>query len=145
MAWGWFEAGWVRLRELEVELPGLPAELDGLRIAHLSDFHLGPPSRGVHAVEQAVEWTAERRPDLAVITGDLLTLPEGGAAAARLVRRLGVPTYAVLGNHDMAISRDPQARASNLRDLRRRRCCATKACCWSCAAGRSGSPERTRG
>ena len=25
LGWGWFEAGWVRLRELEVELPGLPA------------------------------------------------------------------------------------------------------------------------
>ena len=46
-AWGWFEAGWARLRELELELPGLPPELDGLRIAHLSDFHLGVPSPGV--------------------------------------------------------------------------------------------------
>ena len=46
LAWGWFEAGWVRLRELELAVPGLPPELDGLRIAHLSDFHLGVPSRG---------------------------------------------------------------------------------------------------
>src|SRR5205085_8619476 len=42
--WGWFEAGWLRRRVLELELQGLPAELDGLRIAHLSDFHLGVPS-----------------------------------------------------------------------------------------------------
>ena len=35
--WGHFEAGWVRLRTLEVPLQGLPAELAGLRIAHLSD------------------------------------------------------------------------------------------------------------
>ena len=107
----------MRLRALELELPGLPAELDGLRIAHLSDFHLGPPSRGVHAVERAVDWTAARRPDLAVITGDLLTKPSGERRLRRLVERLGVPTFAVLGNHDMAISRDPQARRSNLRDL----------------------------
>jgi len=33
----------VRLRVREVVLPGLPPELDGLRIAHLSDFHLGTP------------------------------------------------------------------------------------------------------
>src|SRR6266702_1856211 len=39
LGWGLLEAGWVRLRELELELPGLPPELDGLRIAHLSDFH----------------------------------------------------------------------------------------------------------
>ena len=40
----------MRLRELELELPGLPPELDGLRIAHLSDFHFGVPSPGIGAV-----------------------------------------------------------------------------------------------
>ena len=35
----------------------------------------------------------------------------------RLVRILPQPTVAVLGNHDLAISRDPQARASDLREL----------------------------
>jgi uncharacterized protein len=117
LGWGWFEAGWVRLRELELELPGLPAELDGLRIAHLSDFHLGVPSRGVRAVERAVDWAAERRPDLVAITGDLLTHPRGEPRLRDLIGRLPVPTFAVLGNHDVAISRDPQARASNLREL----------------------------
>jgi len=107
----------VRLRTLEVELPGLPGELDGLRIAHLSDFHLGPPSRGVVAVERAVEWAAARRPDLVAITGDLLTRPSGEPLLRRLVERLDAPTFAVLGNHDLAISRDPQARRSNLREL----------------------------
>ena len=77
LGWGWFEAGWVRLRALELEVPGLPPELDGLRVAHLSDFHLGVPSRGVRAVERAVEWTAGRRPDLVCVTGDLLTHPRG--------------------------------------------------------------------
>ena len=107
----------MRLRALELELPGLPAELDGLRIAHLSDFHLGVRSRGVHAVERAVDWVAERRPDLTVITGDLLTHPRGEPQLRALVERLPGPVFAVLGNHDMAISRDPKARASNLRDL----------------------------
>jgi predicted MPP superfamily phosphohydrolase len=117
LGWGWFEAGWVRLRELELEVPGLLPELDGLRIAHLSDFHLGVPSRGVHAVERAFDWTAERRPDLVAITGDLLTHPRGEPRLRELVSRLPHPAYAVLGNHDVAISRDPQARASNLREL----------------------------
>jgi predicted MPP superfamily phosphohydrolase len=117
VGWGWFEAGWVRLRELELALPGLPAELDGLRIAHLSDFHLGVPSRGGHAVEQAVEWVAGRRPDLVAITGDLLTRPRGEPRLRELVGRLPAPVFAVLGNHDVAVSRDPRARASDLRDL----------------------------
>ncbi len=117
LGWGWFEAGWVRLRERELEVPGLQPEFDGLRIAHLSDFHLGVPSRGSHAVERAVEWTAERRPDLVAITGDLLTHPRGESRLRELVGRLPLPAFVVLGNHDVAVSRDPQARASNLREL----------------------------
>ena len=73
--WGHFEAGWVRLRSIPVPIPGLPEELDGLRVVHLSDFHLGFPSRGEAAVERAIEWTAARDPDLVVITGDLLSRP----------------------------------------------------------------------
>ncbi len=107
----------MRLRELELELSGLPPELDGLRIAHLSDFHLGVPSRGTRAVDRAVAWTAARRPDLVVITGDLLTHPRGEPRLRELVRRLPRPAFAVLGNHDIALSRDPQARRSDLREL----------------------------
>jgi predicted MPP superfamily phosphohydrolase len=117
LAWGAFEAGWARLRVLELEVPQLPAELDGLRIVHLSDFHLGVPSRGVHAVERGVDWAAERQPDLVCITGDLLTHPRGERRLRELVERLPQPTFAVLGNHDYAIARDPQAKASNLREL----------------------------
>jgi predicted MPP superfamily phosphohydrolase len=107
----------VRLRELELELPGLPVELDGLRIVHLSDFHFGVPSPGVGAGWEAAEWTRDRRPDLVAVTGDLLTHPRGEPMLRRLVRVLPQPTLAVLGNHDLAISRDPQARRSDLREL----------------------------
>ena len=107
----------MRLRELELELPGLPPELDGLRIVHLSDFHLGVPSPGIGAVWQAVFWARERRPDLVAITGDLLTHPRGEPMLRRVVRMLPPPTVAVLGNHDVALSRDPQARRSDLREL----------------------------
>ena len=107
----------MRLRELELVVPGLPPALDGLRIAHLSDFHLGVPSRGSAAVERGVEWVAERRPDLVCITGDLLTRPRGERHLRELIERLPQPTFAVLGNHDFAIARDPLARASNLTDL----------------------------
>jgi predicted MPP superfamily phosphohydrolase len=117
LAWGLFEAGWVRYRVVEVPLTRLPAELDGLRIAHLSDFHLGVPSPGIAAVAKACRWVRERKPDVTVITGDLLTHPRGEELLRVFVRLLPQPTYAVLGNHDLAISRDPQARPSNLREL----------------------------
>jgi predicted MPP superfamily phosphohydrolase len=106
LAWGWFEAGWLRRRVVEVELPGAPPELDGLRIAHLSDFHLGVPSRGRKACEDAVAWVAERRPDLVCLTGDLVSRRAGLPALERLLHALG-PCFVVLGNHDLADSRDP--------------------------------------
>ena len=106
LAWGWFEAGWLRRQVLEVELENVPPELDGLRITHLSDFHLGVPSRGRRAVEDAVSWTRERRPDLVVVTGDLLSRNAGLPELERLLLELG-PCLIVLGNHDFASSRDP--------------------------------------
>jgi uncharacterized protein len=116
LAYGWFEAGWVRLRVREVEVQGLPAELDGLRIAHLSDFHLGVPSRGAHAVARAVDWVAGRRPDLVCVTGDLLSRPRGEQRLRALLERLGHP-YVVLGNHDLAVSRDPFSRPAALESV----------------------------
>lgn len=68
-------------------------------------------------MSQAAAWTRERRPDLVALTGDLLTHPRGEATLRRVVRLLPEPTLAVLGNHDVAISRDPQARRSDLREL----------------------------
>ena len=116
LGWGWFEAGWVRLRALDVPLPRLPVELDGLRVAHLSDFHLGLPSRGSHAVERAVEWAAAREPDLVCVTGDLVSRPRGEPVLRELLGRLG-GAYVVLGNHDVEHSRDPFSRAAGLTEL----------------------------
>ncbi len=116
LGWAWFEAGWVRLETREVALPGLPDELRGLRIAHLSDFHLGVPGRGAHAVESAVEWVERRQPDLTLISGDLLTRGSGEELLRRLVSRLP-HCYAILGNHDLAISRDPFSERTFLREL----------------------------
>jgi predicted MPP superfamily phosphohydrolase len=108
----------VRLEELELPLPGLAPELAGLRIAHLSDFHLGIPSPGTRAVEQAVDWVASRRPELVVITGDLLARPSGAERLRELIERLP-PVYAVLGNHDYADSRDPFSKPVGEVDLGR--------------------------
>jgi uncharacterized protein len=116
LAWGHFEAGWPRLEELDCPLPGLPPELDGLRIAHLSDFHLGVPSRGAEAVGRAVAWVEQRRPDLTLISGDLLSRRSGEARLRELLERLP-RCYAVLGNHDLALSRDPFSQPVELRDL----------------------------
>jgi predicted MPP superfamily phosphohydrolase len=111
LAWGHFEAGWLRARVCPCPVEGLPPGLDGLRVAHLSDFHLGFPSRGARAVERAVEWTADRRPDLVCLTGDLLSHPRGEERLRALMARLPA-SYGVLGNHDFGVARGPFVRAA---------------------------------
>jgi predicted MPP superfamily phosphohydrolase len=116
VAYGWFEAGWVRLEAVAVPLRRLPPDLDGLRIAHLSDFHLGLPSRGTRAVRRAVEWVDDRQPDLTLISGDLLSRRSGEALLREFLARLP-NCYAVFGNHDYAVSKDPFSQAIQLEDL----------------------------
>jgi uncharacterized protein len=116
VAWAAFEAGWLRRRIVEVQLDGVPAELDGVRIAHLSDLHLGMPSRGRRAVRDAVVWVIERKPDLVCITGDLLSRRSGMRELERLLGDLG-RCYVVLGNHDFADSRDPFSQRVDADDL----------------------------
>jgi len=101
---------------LEIGVPGLPVELDGTRIVHLSDFHLGVPSRGGRAVRRGVEWAAGRAADFVVLTGDLVSRPSGEAALRELVGQLE-RCYAILGNHDLGISRDPFSKAFVIHEL----------------------------
>ena len=118
LLYAWLEAGWLRTQVRDVRIDGLPEELDGLRIAHLSDFHLGAPlSLGRFATERAVAWVSAREPDLVCITGDLVSHPRGEARLRELLLLLRHP-YVVLGNHDVAITRDPFSRAAELEDLR---------------------------
>src|SRR4029079_7684572 len=117
VVYSWFEAGWLRTRVLEVPVTGLPEALDGVRIGHLSDFHLGARlSRGNRASERAVAWVATRKPDIVCVTGDLVSHPRGEVHLRALLTQLRRP-FVVLGNHDVAVTRDPFSRAMELRDL----------------------------
>ncbi len=64
-----------------------------------------------------MDWVVERQPDLVCVTGDLVSHPRGEPLFRALLRRLGTP-YVVLGNHDVAVTRDPFSRAAELDDLR---------------------------
>jgi predicted MPP superfamily phosphohydrolase len=101
---------------LPLAVAGLPPELRGLRIVHLSDFHLGVPSRGKRAVQLGVDWAAGRGADLVVVTGDLVSRPGGQPVLRELLS--GLPgAFVILGNHDLAISRDPFSKAVELKEL----------------------------
>lgn len=98
----WIAPRRLDLTRLRVEIPDLDPKLRGLRIAHLSDLHIGNGLEGAR-LAAIVERTNAIGADLVVVTGDLFDhdphfLAEGAAALARLRARLGV--FAVLGNHD---------------------------------------------
>jgi predicted MPP superfamily phosphohydrolase len=90
------------IRNVNLELPGLPTDLDGLTIAQVSDLHIGRflPA-GV--MERVAEATNAMQADLVVFTGDLIdvsceTVAPGIDFLRRLDRRNGLAV--IEGNHD---------------------------------------------
>lgn len=92
----------IAVKRIEVVTSLWPSEFDGLRIGHISDFHLGdlmPMGRALAAVETL----KNEEPDLVACTGDVVDLNASGAeplfeAMANIQAPLG--TMLVLGNHD---------------------------------------------
>ena len=119
LAWALFEAQWVELVERELPVRGLHPELDGLRVLHISDFHLGTLSLNGRALRKSVDWASRRDLDLVAVTGDLVSRRRGERTLARELARLQprYGTYAVLGNHDIASTRDPFSRPADLTGL----------------------------
>jgi uncharacterized protein len=93
---------WFRVVEREVRVAGLDGRFDGLRIAQLSDLHIGaltPKSWGLSWSRAA----NRRAADLAVVTGDMVTSgTEFHGDVAEVVGALkgkyGV--FVSMGNHD---------------------------------------------
>lgn len=92
----------VDVRSIELVLPAWPKVYDGIRIAHLSDFHLGSLMTLERALD-AVDRVALLRPDMVACTGDVVDLHVKGvepllAAMGAIPAALG--NFLVLGNHD---------------------------------------------
>ena len=103
-----------RVHEVELPVSGLPRELDGLRIAQLSDIHIGSYISAAD-VRRAVGMANELNPDLSVVTGDFITgrsdpLEACISELARLRAPLGV--WGCNGNHE--IYADAQEKAAEL-------------------------------
>ena len=91
-----------RIRHELVRFPVLPEELQGLKIIHISDLHLGSWANK-QALIDAMEVINDEKADFIFFTGDLVNFLTKEAYAyknilSQLKARYGV--YAVLGNHD---------------------------------------------
>ena len=104
-----------RVREVDIPIPGLPQDLDGLRILHLSDIHLSA-FLSERELARVIDASRELRPQLALITGDLISGPKDPLDAcilqlARLKSDAG--SFGCMGNHEhYARVEDYTARAS---------------------------------
>ena len=100
-----FAAGRLRytIERVDVPVANLPKELEGLRIAQLSDIHIGDymtPSE----IARAVEMANELGPDLAVVTGDFVsTIGDPLDACITELSRLRAPlgVWGCNGNHEI--------------------------------------------
>jgi predicted MPP superfamily phosphohydrolase len=96
------EATWLEVSRRDVALPRLPSALDGLRIAHLTDFHRSEIVAQEYLARCVAAAMAER-PDLILLTGDFVTkrsrcISDITPLLAPLAAPQGV--FAIMGNHD---------------------------------------------
>lgn len=95
------------VRTLPLGLPRWPREAPPLRVAFLSDLHVGCPSVGVDRLPGIVAEVNALRPDLVLLGGDYIEHVTGGSfvppeATAERLADLKAPlgVWSVLGNHD---------------------------------------------
>ena len=103
LALGYIGSKQLVVRRVDVDVPGLPAGFDGLRIAQLSDLHVGPhiPRR---FLDRVVHTTQTLEPDLIAVTGDLIDdRAEDVGVYAKQLGALAAPlgVYMIPGNHDV--------------------------------------------
>ncbi len=96
------EPHWLSTERLDIALPHLPPELDGLRVVQISDLHLEPYTTAAD-IEATVRAVNALKPDVIALTGDFITStvkPMG--TCADILKALTAPlgVYACLGNHD---------------------------------------------
>jgi len=110
------EPEWLEIVRRPLPIRGLPPALAGRTLAHLSDLHVSPFVSDDYLIE-TFRRVAEAKPDIVVITGDVMSWHRGWqdhvAAVCQHIPRGRLATIATLGNHDYgALWTDPRVAAS---------------------------------
>jgi predicted MPP superfamily phosphohydrolase len=87
------------VEEVDVRIEGLHPDLHGYRIAQISDLHVGP-NIGRRYVQRVVDLTQELKPDIVVLTGDIVDGPVEKLANDVAPLAALANSYFILGNHD---------------------------------------------
>lgn len=102
-AYSLFQLQHFRIRPIDLTLPTLPPELDGVRIALVSDLHVGTFTSS-RLVKRIVDETNRLDADLVLLPGDLINnslsdLSDALDAVSNMQSRHG--SYLCVGNHDL--------------------------------------------
>lgn len=108
LIWGLLEPYTIGTEEEIAEIPNLPAAWEGQRVALIADWQIGMWLGNTPTIRRIVQQLIEERPALVLIAGDFVyhagenpSLEINKATEiVRLLVEAGIPTYAVLGNHD---------------------------------------------
>ena len=89
------------IKPMTFEWAGLAPQLEGFRILHLSDIHIGFYV-GLHQLEGLLREAAAHKPDLILVTGDLSDDLSRLPQALALIEGVGAPygAWASIGNHE---------------------------------------------
>jgi len=90
------------VREVDIPIEGLPADLDGLRLLHISDIHLSPFLSEAQ-LARVIDAANSLRPHLIAVTGDLIS--HRGDPIDACIRQLArlksdAGMVACMGNHE---------------------------------------------
>jgi len=95
----------VRLR---IAVPSIPEEWIGVRIAHLSDFHVGSAGVSIDRLWKARRLAEEFKPDLIAMTGDFFDEGVLSDTDGLFINwPEGTQALAVIGNHDARAGEPP--------------------------------------
>ncbi len=111
LVWGLLEPYFIDKESEIAEIPNLPPSWEGKRVAVIADWQVGMWLDNTPTINRIVEELIEERPAAVLIAGDFIygappNPSEEINKVIELVRPLpeaGIPTYAVLGNHDYAL------------------------------------------
>ena len=102
------EPNWFKVETIPLKLPRLSPRFSGLRVAQISDIHIGG-WMNLERLQRAADLILDQKPDVLLITGDFLIGSNLAAISEQTIQDLmiglsrlasAVPTFAVLGNHD---------------------------------------------
>ena len=102
------EPGWVVVENVRLKLPRLSPAFSGIRIAQISDIHMGGWMTR-ERLQHVVDKTLAEKPELLLLTGDYLLGHDFDEQSKQSLQDLtdvltpltqSIPTYGVLGNHD---------------------------------------------